>query len=69
MNARGAAMSAALAVLSAAFVVADVRDAQPQTATMSLADAYATIASKPFVDLTHTFSPDIPHWKGSLEIT
>jgi kynurenine formamidase len=30
----------------------------------SLDDAYRIIASKQFVDLTHTFSPDIPHWKG-----
>jgi kynurenine formamidase len=30
----------------------------------SLADAYRIIAAKRFVDLTHTFSPDIPHWKG-----
>jgi kynurenine formamidase len=29
-----------------------------------LAQAYATISSKTFVDLTHDFSPDIPHWKG-----
>jgi kynurenine formamidase len=30
----------------------------------SLGDAYRIIASKQFVDLTHTFSPEIPHWKG-----
>ena len=30
----------------------------------SLGDAYRIIASKQFVDLTHDFSPDIPHWKG-----
>jgi kynurenine formamidase len=35
-----------------------------ESKTQSLADAYATIASKQFVDLTHAFSPGTPHWKG-----
>jgi kynurenine formamidase len=52
----------AIVATSALFFVATVREAKPQSP--SLAEAYATIASKPFVDLTHTFSPDIPHWKG-----
>jgi len=30
----------------------------------TLAQAYATLASKRFVDLTHAFAPGIPHWKG-----
>ena len=30
----------------------------------SLNDVYATLASKRFVDLTHTFGPATPHWKG-----
>ena len=30
----------------------------------SLNDVYATLASKKFVDLTHTFGPSTPHWKG-----
>ena len=30
----------------------------------SLADAYRIIASKQFVDLTHSFSPLTPVWKG-----
>ncbi|HZZ65218.1 MAG TPA: cyclase family protein, partial [Candidatus Baltobacteraceae bacterium] len=30
----------------------------------SLDEAYRIIAGKQFVDLTHTFSPIIPHWKG-----
>jgi kynurenine formamidase len=30
----------------------------------SLADAYRVIVSKQFVDLTHTFSPTTPVWKG-----
>jgi kynurenine formamidase len=34
---------------------------QPQT---DLARAYQTIASKTFVDLTHSFGPDAPVWSG-----
>jgi kynurenine formamidase len=30
----------------------------------TLAEAYRTLASKRFVDLTHAFAPGIPHWKG-----
>ena len=30
----------------------------------SLADAYAIIASKQRVDLTHTFGADTPVWRG-----
>ncbi|MBD2179854.1 cyclase family protein [Planktothrix sp. FACHB-1355] len=30
----------------------------------TLAEAYQTIKSKQFVDLTHAFEPGIPHWKG-----
>ncbi len=30
----------------------------------SLADIYAVLRTKRFVDLTHTFAPDIPHWQG-----
>lgn len=35
----------------------------------SLADAYRIISSKQFVDLTHTFSPLTPVWKGFGEAT
>jgi len=41
------------------------RDRLPAaTPASSLDAAYATLASARFVDLTHTFSPEIPHWKG-----
>jgi kynurenine formamidase len=30
----------------------------------SLADIYAVLRTKRFVDLTHPFAPDIPHWQG-----
>ena len=33
-------------------------------AAPGLGDIYATLASKRFVDLTHTFGPTTPHWKG-----
>ena len=34
-----------------------------------LTDAYATLISKRFVDLTHSFGPDIPHAKALGEMT
>lgn len=33
-------------------------------AAPSLNAVYATLATKSFVDLTHTFGPTTPHWKG-----
>jgi len=32
--------------------------------TLTLKDAWAVIKEKKFVDLTHSFAPGIPHWKG-----
>ena len=32
--------------------------------TLTLNDAWHVIKEKKFVDLTHAFSPGIPHWKG-----
>ena len=31
---------------------------------MTLADAWQVIKTREFVDLTHAFSPGVPHWKG-----
>ena len=31
---------------------------------LTLTDAWQVISTKRFVDLTHAFSPGIPHWKG-----
>jgi kynurenine formamidase len=36
--------------------------------TSGLSDVYATLMSKRFVDLTHAFGPDTPHWKGFGEM-
>jgi hypothetical protein len=36
----------------------------PSRAQTSLDEAYHVIASKTFVDLTHTFGPDTPVWSG-----
>jgi kynurenine formamidase len=47
-----------------AVLLSTVRESASQTQPHSLAEAYAIIASKQFVDLTHEFSPAIPHWKG-----
>ena len=33
-------------------------------ASRGLSDVYATLANQKFVDLTHTFGPKTPHWKG-----
>ena len=35
-----------------------------ETPGPSLQEVYASLASKPFVDLTHAFGPTTPHWKG-----
>ena len=37
--------------------------------TPNLNETYATLTSKRFVDLTHTFGPKTPHWKGFGEET
>jgi kynurenine formamidase len=60
---RLAAASLALAT-STLILLWTMRGAEPQAKPPTLADAYAIIASKQFVDLTHAFSPDIAHWKG-----
>jgi len=56
---RVAAISAMCALLYAACAAAG-----PAAPTGGLSDAYATLATKRFVDLTHTFGPTTPHWKG-----
>jgi kynurenine formamidase len=54
-----------LALAEAAPSVALAQAESPQPAqTGSLAEAYRIIASKRFVDLTHSFSPVTPVWKG-----
>ena len=32
--------------------------------TLTVQDAYALLKAKRWVDLTHSFAPDIPHWQG-----
>jgi kynurenine formamidase len=36
----------------------------PAARELTLADAWQVIKARRFVDLTHAFSPGIPHWKG-----
>jgi kynurenine formamidase len=55
---------AAIAALSA-LLAAGAAGAAPA----GLNGVYATLASKKFVDLTHTFGPSTPHWKGFGEET
>jgi len=38
--------------------------ASASDAPRGLADVYTTLADKRFIDLTHTFGPTTPHWKG-----
>ena len=50
-------------LLGAACGIAAADTAARDTAP-SLNSTYATLASKQFVDLTHAFGPNTPHWKG-----
>lgn len=59
-------------VLTMLMCVALLSSAAPGIALaqdVSLADAYRVIASKKFVDLTHSFSPLTPVWKGFGQAT
>jgi kynurenine formamidase len=52
-------------VQALAAVLVGVSTAPAATAAdTTLAQAYAILAAKRFVDLTHEFAPGIPHWKG-----
>lgn len=51
-------------VLAAAALTLFAGMAAPAAAQSDLARAYRTIASKKFVDLTHSFGPDTPVWSG-----
>jgi kynurenine formamidase len=55
---RIAVISALSALVFAAPALSD------PAATPNLNETYATLASRRFVDLTHTFGPNTPHWKG-----
>ncbi len=61
------------AALTGRIVFAGPSDAAPVHAETvqnnSLAEAYRIIASKQFVDLTHSFSPLTPVWKGFGQAT
>ena len=48
--------------LAGAVPVAGAADAAKPA---SLADALAVLKAHRFVDLTHSFAPGIPHWKGA----
>ncbi len=58
------AVLAALFSLGLAQAVSSVAAAQEKSQEKSLAEAYRIIASKQFVDLTHSFGPSTPVWKG-----
>lgn len=54
-------MCIAIAIGAASVGSSSANTAQPQ----SLDAALAVLKSHRFVDLTHTFAPGIPHWKGA----
>src|SRR5205814_4618885 len=60
-----AAAAAAQAAAPAAHTARHGPSARPKSDLMSL---YATLATKRFIDLTHSFGPDTPHWKGFGEM-
>jgi kynurenine formamidase len=53
----------------AASSVACVALAGQGTGDLSLGEIYAALSAKRFVDLTHSFGPGIPHWKGFSDMT
>jgi kynurenine formamidase len=61
MSGRGT-ICTALSPIAALFVFALI--ASPAHSQSELARAYRTIASKTFVDLTHSFGPETPVWSG-----
>src|SRR6267154_4084443 len=61
----GGADAAAQASPPAAHTARHGPAARPKSYLTSL---YATLATKRFVDLTHSFGPDTPHWKGFGEM-
>src|ERR1700677_753363 len=49
-----------------ALLVSSARAGEPKSG--GLDGVYAALMSKRFVDLTHSFGPDSPHWKGFGEM-
>ncbi len=59
------ALKVLLIGVAIAILLISVAIARPAPAkTPSLAEAYRTLQTKQFVDLTHAFEPGIPRWKG-----
>ena len=61
---RERALAATLLVFSCVTAAADGTTPAPLAAKPSLAEAYATFAAHPKVDLTHAFGPSTPVWSG-----
>jgi hypothetical protein len=56
------AIAAALLMVGTSSLAVSARPLQPTQPTLT--EVYQTLRSKQFVDLTHAFEPDIPHWPG-----
>jgi kynurenine formamidase len=57
--------AASIAVTAALSTFVSVAHSEPQSDVLN---AYTTLTSKRFVDLTHTFGVETPHWKGFDEM-
>jgi kynurenine formamidase len=55
-------------LIAATAVLATLAPAARAETKSDLTAIYATLSSKRFVDLTHTFGADTPHWKGFGEM-
>ena len=55
-------------ISSSVLLCATVALSDPTTPS-NVNEIYGSLASKRFVDLTHTFGPKTPHWKGFGEET
>jgi kynurenine formamidase len=60
----GGVMSSKLRLLVLLSIIFASCSGSPSKAQSDLARAYRVIASKKFVDLTHSFGPDTPVWSG-----
>lgn len=69
MNPKPAALRACLIATALSFALASAAPPAAPAQGGSLAQAYKIISSKRFVDLTHSFSPLTPVWKGFGQAT
>ncbi|GAC1303012.1 MAG: cyclase family protein [Steroidobacteraceae bacterium] len=59
------ALSMGRSCVIAAWCIAGAALMRPAAADVSVTEAASVLKSHRFIDLTHSFSPGIPHWKGA----